>query len=129
MKCALQSIKHDPLVITKWVRMFCRYYYNWEHERFGLEGHSAPSRNSGMIGVALRLLDAFLRLFSPLLKIIARLMEPLAGAVNPLLKGFGPVIELVLHATIKLEPVFKPLTRLTIRFVTRGNPAQFDASL
>jgi hypothetical protein len=128
VKCTLQSIWRDPLVIAKWVRMFCRYYYNWEHERFGLEGQSAPSRKSGMLGIALRLLDAFLRLFGPLLKIMARLVQPLAGAVNPLLKGLGPVVELVLRATIRLEPVFKPLTHLMTRSVTGADPAQFDVA-
>ncbi|UCC59597.1 MAG: hypothetical protein JSV02_07540, partial [Dehalococcoidia bacterium] len=126
IKCTLQSIRRDPSVIAKWVKMFFRYYYNWEHERFGLDEPSVSARRRGMLGVALWILDAVLRLSSPLLKIAARLMEPLAGAVNPVLKGLGPLVELILRAVIKMEPVFRPLTHIMIRSVTKANPALYD---
>ncbi len=126
IKCTLQSIRRDPSVIAKWVKMFFRYYYNWEHERFGLDEPSVSARRRGMLGVALWILDAVLRLSSPLLKIAARLMEPLAGAVNPVLKGLGPLVELILRAVIKMEPVFRPLTHIMIRSVTGANPALYD---
>jgi flavin-dependent dehydrogenase len=126
IKCTLQSIRQDPSVIAKWVRMFFRYYYNWEHERYGLEQPSLSSRRKGMLGVTLWILDAFLRLFGPLLKITARFMGPVAGAVNPLLKGLGPVVELVLRTMTKMEPVFRPLTYIMIHSVTRADPALYD---
>ncbi|UCG82300.1 MAG: NAD(P)/FAD-dependent oxidoreductase [Dehalococcoidia bacterium] len=126
IKCTLQSIRRDPSVIAKWVKMFFRYYYNWEHERFGLDEPSVSARRRGMLGVALWILDAVLRLSSPLLKIAARLMEPLAGAVNPVLKGLGPLVELILRAVIKMEPVFRPLTHIMIRSVTGANPALYN---
>jgi electron transfer flavoprotein-quinone oxidoreductase len=35
LKAVLNSIRKDPTVITKWIKMWMRNYYNWVHQRFG----------------------------------------------------------------------------------------------
>ncbi len=87
---------------------------------------TAPKR--GALGVTLALFDALVKLFSPLTRAIAWLLEPLAGAVNPLIKALHPLIELILGASIKMEPVFSPMTRWMTDKVKQADPTIFDIS-
>jgi hypothetical protein len=41
LKMIFLSLKEDPEIITKWVRMYFRYYYNWLHERYDYSENSA----------------------------------------------------------------------------------------
>jgi len=128
VKSLLSGIRKDPLVIRKWARMFPRYYYNWENECSSRDRLPQRKNNRGALGITLVLLDFLVILFSPLNWAIACLLEPLAGAVNLLIKAFQPVVELVLRASIKMEPLFNPVTRWMIDSVKQADPAIFDVS-
>ena len=45
--------RKDPTVTTKWLKMFLRYYYNWEHERFGGEKLPGRPKKRGALGINL----------------------------------------------------------------------------
>ncbi|MGA2367767.1 MAG: NAD(P)/FAD-dependent oxidoreductase [Dehalococcoidia bacterium] len=124
----LESLRKDPTVITKWIRMFLRYYYNWENEDSIRENLSGRRKKRGALGTTLMLSDALGKLLSPLTRAIAWLLEPLAGAINPSTKALHPLIELILRASIKMEPVFKPLTTWMAGRVKQADPSIFDAS-
>jgi electron transfer flavoprotein-quinone oxidoreductase len=124
----LESLRKDPTVITKWIRMFLRYYYNWENEDSIRENLSGRRKKRGALGTTLMLSDALGKLLSPLTRAIAWLLEPLAGAINPSTKALHTLIELILRASIKMEPVFKPLTTWMAGRVKQADPSIFDAS-
>jgi digeranylgeranylglycerophospholipid reductase len=126
VRSALRSLREDPAVLAKWLRMFLRYYYNWEHERFGGEETSRVAVRKGVLGVALKILDAVLRVSGPLVKASAALMEPLAGAVNPLLRVLRPVLEPMLHTIVRMERLLDPLTRRITGSVAKAHPSLFD---
>ncbi len=115
-------------MITKWVRMFLRYYYNWEHEGSSRENLPGQAKKRGALGTTLLLSDALGKLLSPLTRAIAWLLEPLAGAINPLTTALHPLIELLLNASIKMEPIFSPLTKRMTDHVKQADPEIFDVT-
>jgi digeranylgeranylglycerophospholipid reductase len=125
VKSMLGGIRKDPLVIRKWVRMFLRYYYNWEHDCSQQDKPVEHQKKKRTLAPALAILDTLVILFSPINWALACLLEPLAGAVNMLIKVFRPVVELGLHAGIKMEPAFKPMSRWMIDSVKQADPALF----
>ncbi len=118
--------RKDPTVTTKWLKMFLRYYYNWEHERFGGEKLPGQPKKRGALGINLVIFDFLVKVFSPLTWAAASLLEPLAVGVNPFIKVFRPVIEAMLRAGIKMEPLFNPLTRWMLDSVKQADPAIFN---
>ncbi|MBN1374878.1 MAG: NAD(P)/FAD-dependent oxidoreductase [Dehalococcoidia bacterium] len=125
-RCILQSARKDPLILKKWARMFLRYYYNWEHDRWGQEKLAGGAKARGSIGILLMLLDFLVIIFSPLTWLIAWLMGPLAGAANPVTRVLLPVIELILSAWTKTEPSFRSLTKRVTNSVSKSNPCIFN---
>jgi hypothetical protein len=105
--------------------MFLRYYYNWEHERFGSEKLPGRPKKRGALGINLVIFDVLVKVFSPLTWAAASLLEPLAPGVNPFIKVVRPVIEAMLRAGIKMEPLFNPLTRWMLDSVKQADPEIF----
>ena len=128
VKSFLRGIRKNPLVMKKWARMFLRYYYNWENECSSRDRLPQRKNKRGSLGITLVLFDFLVILFSPLNWAIACLLEPLAGAVNLLIKAFLPAVELALRASIKMEPLFNPVTRLMIDSVKQADPSIFNVS-
>ena len=125
VKSILRGIRKDPFVIKKWARMFLRYYYNWENECSSQDRLPGRRKKKGALGITLVFFDALVIVFSPINWAIACLLEPLAGAVNLLIKAFRPVVELGLRASIKMEPLFNPLSRWMIDSVKQADPSIF----
>jgi len=126
VRSALNSMKEDPTIAIKWFKMFLRYYYNWEHERFGQEEHTRQPKGRSLFSITLRFLDALLRLVGPLTRVMVLVLTPLAAAVNPLVKVLRPLIEPLIQALNKMAPLFKPLVRGMTSSIRRANPALFD---
>jgi len=128
VKSVLQAMRKNPLVISKWVRMFPRYYHNWENDCSNREKISEPKKQRGALGIGLVIMDGLVILFSPLNWILACLLEPLAGAVNLLIKASGPVVELALRAGIKMEPLLNPVARWMTGSVKKADSTVFNVS-
>lgn len=126
VKSVLQSIRQDPTIITKWLRMFLRYYYNWEHERFDHYRTNEQTNGRGALVIALAPLDAMVRLLSPFTRATARLLEPVAEMANPLMKALLPVLELTLYALVKMEPLLDPLSNRITNAVRKADPSLLD---
>jgi len=125
-RCILGAMRKDLLVMIKWVKMFMRYYYNWEHERFGGEKLSGKPNVRGVIGINLLLFNLLVIVLSPLSLVMAWLLAPLAWTVNPIIKLLRPLIELILRGWIKMEPLFTPLTNYTVNSVKQSDASIFD---
>jgi len=124
----LHAISRKPTVLVTWVKMFHRYYYNWEHARFGPEKHAGWPKVNGCYGASLAFFYGLACLLSPLSWLLAWLFEPLSVAVNPLVRALQPGIELILRSWIKLEPSLERLTGWVTGSVIKSNPSLFDAS-
>jgi len=128
VKSLLHAIRKDPLVIMKWARMFPRYYYNWEHECSSGDRRPIDKQKKRSSGIGWVLFDSLVILFSPVNWAAAWLLEPLAGVVNPLIKVFLPAVELGLGVSIRMEPLFSPVTRWMIDSVKQADPSTFSVS-
>ena len=135
VRTILRSLAHDPTVLTAWVRMYFRYYFNWLYERYDYSGgKSEPSRNAaaepraaqsvfrGMLGAA----DAVLKLLSPAVRAASGLLEPLSRFANPAMKVALPLIELLMKGLVKMDPVTAPLSEKIVDMVRRSDPRIFD---
>ena len=128
IQSVLQWSKKDPAIAIKWVKMFLRYYYNWEHDGIMPEKLPGNPQKRGALGINLVIFNAMVIVFVPLTWGMAGLLEPLALAVNPFIKVFRPVIEFMLRVGIKMEPALNPLTQWLINSVKQADPSIFDAT-
>jgi flavin-dependent dehydrogenase len=126
IRSSCNSMKEDPTILIKWLKMFLRYYYNWEHERFGEEELPGQPKGRGLFTITLEFLDALLRLLSPVTRAMVLVLTPLAGVANPLIKVLGPLIEPLLVALNKMAPLFTSILTKLISSVKKANPAIFD---
>jgi flavin-dependent dehydrogenase len=131
----LQLIEKDPMVISQWIKMYLRYYYNWHHERFGSEGQKDRAmilkkdelRGTQRLKMGLKLLDIVLRVLSPLIRIKARLFMPLSRHVNPFMAAVLPKIEpFYLRLRKRLEEKSAPLGKKIVDAVVGANPSIFE---
>lgn len=134
VKTVLRAIGKDPGVITSWIRLFPRYYYNWLYERYDYSGgKEEPERDrarepraaQAVLRGGLRLMDSALGLAAPLIRAASGLLEPLAGIVNPAMKLMLPAIEALMRGWKKVEPSLAPLSEKMVDFVGRADPAVF----
>ena len=138
--CILQALAKDPLILAKWIRMYFRYYYNWQYERFdGIEprggeddsmaapGTTGTIRAHRFFVFALRGMESALQLSAPVTRFLAGILEPTAAAANPLMKLLLPGLEAANNVSRRLEPAMNPLSDRLIDFVRRADPRIFDS--
>ena len=153
LKTILPLIKDDPAIIGKWIKMFFRYYCNWQHERYdyGMGGeHARESPKVGgvvsrtiswirdsllqifgslVIRTSLWTMDSLLQIFSSLIRSVARLLEPVSTFANPLLKIFLPIYEGLLEIIEPItDPLTDPLSKVMVSLIERVDPSIFEVS-
>jgi len=135
VRMILRCIRQDPTVITAWIRMFFRYYYNWLYERYDYSGgkpgperdrDNEPRAAQEAFRITMEVADMLLKLSAPLLKPAARMLEPLADLANPAMKLLLPLVEALMKGLRELEPVTSPLADKLVDFVRRADPHVFD---
>jgi electron transfer flavoprotein-quinone oxidoreductase len=133
-KMILRAIRDDPKVITAWIRMFLRYYYNWLYERYDYSGGKGepphdrarePKAAQAVLRGGLQFMDSALGLAAPLVKAMAGLLTPAAEIANPAMKLLLPVVEALLRGWKKVEPAAAPISDKMIDLVGRADPAVF----
>jgi len=133
---AFRFIREDPGIITKWIRMYFRYYQNWLHNAYDYQGRSerrVDLENRPVIGEAvfktlLGGLDFLLWILGPLIKILAVAGEKLSFLANPIMKLLIPIIRPIYKILRKpLAPVGNRLADRIVDFTDRADPALFEA--
>ncbi|MBK5093446.1 MAG: NAD(P)/FAD-dependent oxidoreductase [Actinobacteria bacterium] len=135
VRIILDSIAEDPSIIASWVLMYCRYYYNWAHERFdGRGGRAEGSPAAQTAGQrafrkTYEITDRVLERLDAPIKRLASLLAHLSPAANPMMKTLLPLIEPVYCFLIRfLEPLTDPLSRKLVEFVENADPAIFNVA-
>jgi flavin-dependent dehydrogenase len=131
----LGAISEDPAIVTSWIRMYFRYFYNWLYERFGEHHGELPAVSSGTQTAghrafkrSLESLDRVLERFSSPIKRAAAFVAPASVVANPVMKALLPILEPVYLVLVRiLEPVTDPLSNKLIDFVNRADPSMFDS--
>lgn len=133
VRIILDSIAEDPSIITSWILMFCRYYYNWTHQRFdGTNGQAegVPRRRTNgqrRFRKRLETINRVLERHGAPIKRLASLLAPVSVAANPVMKVLLPLLEPVYAFLIRImEPLTDPLSRKLVAFVGNADPTIFD---
>lgn len=130
----LLALKDDPTILTAWIRMFFRYYFNWTYERYDYSGgREAPPRDAASeprvaqaaFRGALRAADAALVLLKPAVRAAAGLAQPLCRFANPAMKTALPLVEALVRGMVRMEPLTAPMSERVVDFARRADPDVF----
>ena len=134
MKLLLVYVKDDPTIITKWIKMYFRYYQNWLHESYDYSKKkvykataSKRVRKKELKFLSmLRIIDSVMKSMLRIRKLLKILIIPLSNSLNTLMRKGLPIIEPINSAVIKLlEPISNKLSNKMIKFVDKANPSIF----
>jgi hypothetical protein len=130
LRVMLAMIKEDPLILSRWIKLYLRYYYNWHQQRFGSEGLNegfGKPKEANHLKMSLKVLDTLLRILSPLIRIKARLFMPLSRYVNSFMAMILPKIEpAYLRMRKKMEKKSGSLSKKIVTAVVTSDPSIFD---
>lgn len=136
MKALLISIAKEPRTVTRWIRMFFRYYHNWHHNRFDYsaeKGNAVPSPRSvprdrrNAFTLLTDFLDLLLIVTDPLVRLAAIALYPFAWSANLFFRIFLPLIEPVYASLLKAtEKGADRLSERAIAFTVSADPSIFN---
>ena len=135
LKTVIMYIKEDEKIISKWIKMYFRYFQNWLHESFD-GSRTRKYKNKSSRGS---------KFFELIFKLSTRLMDSISGLLGRLINKFDPIVKYFTNNAnyfmkkilYVLEPIylrlyrlFKPVTeRLSqklIEYVDYANPTIFE---
>lgn len=137
LKLTFSFIKNDPTTLTKWIRMYFRYYQNWIHNSYEYCGTNEyrekickrPIFKQSLFLTGLKLINLFVKLSCRFKRLYTKTLSNLAKNANPLLSKNLPKMEPRLLKIITLfDPVSEKLSKKMIDFVNRANPVIFNVS-
>ncbi len=137
LKLTFLYIKKDPTIITKWIKMYFRYYQNWIHNAYDFAGREdrvfdktrQPKVGETIFKIFVGGLEWLLRLLSPVIKLLAVVGFYLSGLANPLMKILLPVVRGVYKLLRKpLAPFGNWLADRIVNFVKHADPKIFEVN-
>ena len=135
MKMTISLIKNDPTILTKWIRMYFRYYQNWIHncyEYFGTKQYrqeisKRPIFKQSIFLTGLKLMNLMVKIASCFKILYANTLINLAENANSTLNKKLPKMEPRLLKLINLiEPVSEKISKKMIEFVNSAHPVIFQ---
>ncbi len=135
LKTIFRYLRQDPRLITRWIKMYFRYYQNWYHNVYDYQGREnwrpdparQPKIGEFLFRAVVGGLDNLLRLTAPLVKMLAFFGEHLSGLANPAMKMVLPVYRPLYKFLRKpLSPLGNRLADGLIDFTRRADPALFE---
>ncbi|MFO8048797.1 MAG: NAD(P)/FAD-dependent oxidoreductase [Desulfosudaceae bacterium] len=137
LRITCRYLRQDPRLITRWIKMYFRYYQNWHHRVYDYQGREtlqpAASGRSRTGELVFRMtvggLDNLLRLTAPLVKGLAFCGEHLSGLANPAMKLCLPLYR-PLYKTLR-KPLKHPgnwLADRLVAFTRQADPALFEVA-
>jgi len=135
LKLTFRFIQKDPKVITKWIKMYFRYYQNWIHNGYdfaGREDRVVDEARRPRIGEAVFRffvggLELLLRLLRPVVQLLAFIGFYLSVLANPTMKLLLPIVRPLYKLLRKpLAPLGNWLSDKIIRFVKYADPKLFE---
>ncbi|MFX1569049.1 MAG: NAD(P)/FAD-dependent oxidoreductase [Promethearchaeota archaeon] len=134
-KMLLSYLDNDPTIITKWIKMYFRYYQNWIYERYDYSGKgkfrkitSKKLRKMEMKFMRyLRLIDSLLKSLGKRKKLLSIIVVPLSDSLNNIMKKSLKIFEPIYSIILKLlYPISNRLSRKVLKFVKSANPNIFQ---
>ncbi|MFX0008107.1 MAG: NAD(P)/FAD-dependent oxidoreductase [Promethearchaeota archaeon] len=133
-KLLLVYVKNDPTIITKWIKMFFRYYQNWIYESYDYSSTGKVKelnskklkRMEKKFTRYLRVIDSLLKSLKPKQKFISAIIIPISNSVNTLMKNILPIFEPLYSFILKLiKPISNRYAIKVTKFAEYANPIIF----
>jgi flavin-dependent dehydrogenase len=130
----LSYANKDPGIITKWIRMFFRFYQNWIYETYDYsetfkikqESSKKLHKMEKRFQYLLILIDKLLHSLHKTRKIISVILIPISNSINMFMRGIFPIFEPIYsHALRMLQPILNKIGKNVINFVRFANPIIF----
>jgi hypothetical protein len=127
-------VKNDPKIITKWIKMFFRYYQNWFYESYDYSrvrkvkelNSKKLKRMEKKFTRYLGLLDSLLKSLRKKEKLLSVIIIPFSNSLNNLLKKILPIFEPIFSFVLKLlGPISNRFSIKILKFVEHANPMIF----
>jgi len=135
LKLSLSYFNKDPTILTKWIKMYFRYYQNWLHESYDYTPHRMQRKSStkelivmeSLFCSIINILNSLMNFTHRRRRFLSTLIVPLVNSINNFLKKFLPIIEPIFLKIMKfLEPLTDKISKKMISFVDRANPLIFE---
>ncbi|MFX0004347.1 MAG: NAD(P)/FAD-dependent oxidoreductase [Candidatus Hodarchaeota archaeon] len=134
-KTLLEYVKNDPTIITKWIKMFFRYYQNWFYERYDYSiirevteiKSKKLKRMEKKFARYLRIMDSLLKSLKKKQRFLSVMIIPLSNSLNNLMKKILPIFEPIYSIFLRLlMPISNRLSIKILKFVEHANPIIFQ---
>ncbi|MFX0074829.1 MAG: NAD(P)/FAD-dependent oxidoreductase [Candidatus Hermodarchaeota archaeon] len=134
-KIMLLHVNNDPKLVTKWIKMFFRYYQNWIYENYDyctkqrIANISSKKLNKMELKFVkyLGLMDTLLLALIKRKKLLGTIVIPISNSLSNIMKKGLPLIEPVYLMILKLlDPILNRLSEKVLKFVRYANPKIFE---
>ncbi|MFX0072732.1 MAG: NAD(P)/FAD-dependent oxidoreductase [Candidatus Hermodarchaeota archaeon] len=135
LKMTLSYLNKDPKIITKWIKMYFRYYYNWIYESYDFYGKrerkserkKRPIVKESLFTSSLAIIDSLIKFFLRFKKSFASTALSISSKANLLTKRTLLKMENTLLASMNFfEPINEYFSKKIIKFVKRADPSIFE---
>jgi len=135
-KTLLVNLKNEPTIITKWIKMFFRYYQNWLYESYDYSrirkvkeiNSKKLKRMEKKFTRYLRIIDFLLKSLKKKQKLLSVIVIPFADSLNNLMKNMLPILEpLYLFILKLLSLISNRLSIKILKFAEYANPIIFQS--
>ena len=94
MKLLLAYVKEDPTIITKWIKMYFRYYQNWLHESYDyvkkkvikVRASKRVRKKERKFLSTLRFIDLIMKSMLRIRRVLKIIIIPLSNSLNTLMR-------------------------------------------
>ncbi len=137
IRTVLLHVKEDHQIISKWIKMYFRYFQNWLHESYEYSRKRKYKIKSSrgtrffelMFKVSNRMLNSISKILRSMIKRFERTTNHLVDIANSMMKKLLPKIEPVyLGLNRLLKPVTERLSQKLIHQLDHVNPIIFEES-
>jgi digeranylgeranylglycerophospholipid reductase len=135
LKIVLVYIREEEKILSKWIKMYFRYFQNWLHESYGdsvkKKGNIKTTRDSKLFELifrgSTRLLDSVSKRMRGLINKFEPMVNYFTERANHFMKKILYVVEpIYLRMNRLLKPVTGRLSRKLIEYVDQANPRLFE---
>ena len=119
----LKYLKQDPMIVSKWIKMYVRYFKNWIYESYDYSKTQCINhyQRKSKIGSLLIALNATFMLLFKIKKLYQWIVLPVSRSANNLMKKSLKLIEPIYLFLIKTtNPWAENFTKKVIKSIERG---------
>jgi len=137
LKMIIRTINYDKYILSKWIKMFFRYFQNYLYNSYVNKNLNFRNKNCSkrrkyqefMFRLMLRMVDAMTSFMKITMKIFKGLLIPSIESINPLIRKILPKIEPIYFGILKLlEPLSIKVSNKLITFVLYADSDLFNTN-